>query len=90
MQIVPKEVRQEHQQGSLLRPWPLLAVQPGARLWTSPGLHFLIGRLEGLTVETGIRPANFLQGKSVPFRLFGEGQGQSQGRLVGACWARKG
>lgn len=44
MQIVPKEGRQMHQRGSLLRPQALLAVQPGARLWTSLGLRFLIHR----------------------------------------------
>lgn len=39
MQIVPKEVGQVYQLGSLLRPWSLLAVQPQARLWTSLGFY---------------------------------------------------
>lgn len=42
MQMVPKEVGQVYQLGSLLRPRFFLAVQPLARLWTSLSLCFTL------------------------------------------------
>lgn len=39
MQIVPEEVGQVYQLGSLLRLWSLVAVQPQARLTTSLGFY---------------------------------------------------